>query len=459
MGKYGKTITDSYQEVLEWTVTAHELQEKKKVTKREIKDLENDNEHGMVALKLAQSFGTPKEVKKIQDINKRHQRAGEIESKDQKERDAITRKYYNMAEEKLDEGKMKDIVTDVKSALGKIRHRVSQKGSKFIVSVDSNDEEDAQKAMKNHPLYVAGKLRVIPEETELDEGKFYLFDNEKDARDYAKKIKGKYVKGTGKSAGQHAVVKEEVELDEDAMVIDLDYSKNPKGLYNAVLQMSKRLGLTVYNAPQAMKDLQTKGKVRLGGKGANLVKFMKYLNDKGIEPSVDVQKGKMKEGIVEKIEYVEYKFKNSRDASSAKSYFDGIQLMNFDINDDNISNGELMVDAGNKDMTKYHKEVMRKFKPKVMVQEKKLTDAEMKKREEIAKAIEKDNPDMPMDKKMAIATATAKRVAEEEEPDKPDTAKQVDQMRDDKKKTRIAQLQLQIAKATETINKLNAQEK
>ena len=565
MGKYGKTITDAYQEVLEWTVTAHELQEKKKVTKREIKDLENDNEHGMVALKLAQSFGTPKEVKKIQDINKRHQRAGEIDSKDQKERDAIARKYYNMAEayeigtkeyadhtknmtpgQTVDEGKMKDIVTDVKSALGKIRHRVSQKGSKFIVSVDSNDEEDAQKAMKNHPLYVAGKLRVIPEETELDEGKFYLFDNEKDARDYAKKIKGKYVKGTGKSAGQHAVIKEEVELDEkkqlkpkakfdfdlfsdmkgakeaeadlnkelhkaarmkdkksavahmrkiqnkymkfgatdtepsmtigtvldaifenkeiaklkeDAMVIDLDYSKNPKGLYNAVLQMSKRLGLTIYNAPQAMKDLQTKGKVRLGGKGANLVKFMKYLNDKGIEPSVDVQKGKMKEGIVEKIEYVEYKFKNSRDASSAKSYFDGIQLMNFDINDDNISNGELMVDAGNKDMTKYHKEVMRKFKPKVMVQEKKLTDAEMKKREEIAKAIEKDNPDMPMDKKMAIATATAKRVAEEEEPNKPDTAKKVDQMRDDKKKTRIAQLQLQIAKATETINKLNAQEK
>ena len=105
---------------------------------------------------------------------------------------------------------------------------------------------------------------------------------------------------------------------------------------------------------------------------------------------------------------------------------------------------------------------MKKFRPKVMVQEKKLTDAEMKKREEIAKAIEKDNPDMPMDKKMAIATATAKRVAEEEkpkEPDKPDTAKKVDQMRDDKKKTRIAQLQLQIAKATETINKLNTQEK
>jgi hypothetical protein len=50
-------------------------------------------------------------------------------------------------------------------------------------------------------------------------------------------------------------------------------------------------------------------------------------------------------------------------------------------------------------------------------------------------------------------------IKEEEEPNKPDSAKEVDKMRDDKKKTRIAQLQLQIAKASETINKLNAQEK
>jgi hypothetical protein len=41
--------------------------------------------------------------------------------------------------------------------------------------------------------------------------------------------------------------------------------------------------------------------------------------------------------------------------------------------------------------------------------ERKLTKAEKGKREEVAKAIERDNPDMPMDKKMAIATATAKK--------------------------------------------------
>jgi len=50
------------------------------------------------------------------------------------------------------------------------------------------------------------------------------------------------------------------------------------------------------------------------------------------------------------------------------------------------------------------------------VDEKKLTSAEMKKREEVAKAIERENPNMPMAKKMAIATATAKKVAEEREP-------------------------------------------
>ncbi len=47
------------------------------------------------------------------------------------------------------------------------------------------------------------------------------------------------------------------------------------------------------------------------------------------------------------------------------------------------------------------------------VEEKTLTPAEMKKREEVAKALKREHPGMPMAKKMAIATATAKRVAEE----------------------------------------------
>lgn len=49
--------------------------------------------------------------------------------------------------------------------------------------------------------------------------------------------------------------------------------------------------------------------------------------------------------------------------------------------------------------------------------EKKLTPAELKKREEIAKAMERENPGMDMGKKMAIATAAAKRAAKETELD------------------------------------------
>jgi hypothetical protein len=48
----------------------------------------------------------------------------------------------------------------------------------------------------------------------------------------------------------------------------------------------------------------------------------------------------------------------------------------------------------------------------VGVDEKKLTKPELKKKEEIAKAMEKGQPKMDMGKKMAIATSIAKRVAE-----------------------------------------------
>jgi len=85
----------------------------------------------------------------------------------------------------------------------------------------------------------------------------------------------------------------------------------------------------------------------------------------------NISHDEMKEEVAldEKVEYVEYKFRNKNDAMKAKQYFDGIQLMSFDINDDDITNGELYVDAGNKDMTKYHNEVMKKFRPKVLTQE------------------------------------------------------------------------------------------
>ena len=55
----------------------------------------------------------------------------------------------------------------------------------------------------------------------------------------------------------------------------------------------------------------------------------------------------------------------------------------------------------------------------------------------------------------SIGDKVDKSQLKEEETPANDQAKKVDQGKEDKKKTRIAQLQLQIAKAQETINKIN----
>jgi hypothetical protein len=93
-------------------------------------------------------------------------------------------------------------------------------------------------------------------------------------------------------------------------------------------------------------------------------KFFDYI-DKNWEGE-----GEKKESVVsEKIQYVEYQFKNKIEAMAAKKFFDGQQRMGFEVNDDNISNGELAVDAGKNDMTKYHEAIVKKLKPKVIAKE------------------------------------------------------------------------------------------
>lgn len=62
---------------------------------------------------------------------------------------------------------------------------------------------------------------------------------------------------------------------------------------------------------------------------------------------------------------------------------------------------------------------MKTFKD--FITEKKLTPAELAKREEVAQAIEKDDPSVDTSKKMAIATSVAKRVAEDTLNETPET--------------------------------------
>ena len=62
---------------------------------------------------------------------------------------------------------------EIAQKMGRIQFRVDadSRNKKVKVYVDSNDETDAQRALKNHPAYVSGALRVIPEES-VNEEKF-----------------------------------------------------------------------------------------------------------------------------------------------------------------------------------------------------------------------------------------------------------------------------------------------
>ena len=105
-----------------------------------------------------------KETGKYCVYDMKDKKVAEFDTKDEAEAYAVKNHDALMNEEvELDEGKMKDIVTDVEDAMGKIKYKLSQKGGKFIIRVSSNDEKDAQKAMKMNPLYIAGKLRVVSE--------------------------------------------------------------------------------------------------------------------------------------------------------------------------------------------------------------------------------------------------------------------------------------------------------
>jgi len=81
---------------------------------------------------------------------------------------------------------------EIAQKMGRIKFRVQADSAKkkVMVYVDQNDESDAQKALKNHPAYVSGALRVIPEEVELEENVFKeLQITAKDLAKYASKDK------------------------------------------------------------------------------------------------------------------------------------------------------------------------------------------------------------------------------------------------------------------------------
>ena len=81
----------------------HDDPETKKVeeyvfTRKDFLDNEAENLHSENAVEIAKKFGTPKEIKQMDDILTRHNKRGHITPEDQETRDALVRKYYSMLE-------------------------------------------------------------------------------------------------------------------------------------------------------------------------------------------------------------------------------------------------------------------------------------------------------------------------------------------------------------------------
>jgi hypothetical protein len=144
MGKLRYTMTAGGK----WIKEEVDLDEGK-VTKKERDSLEDQNEHGLLALKLTKAYGTPAEVKKVEAINKKHDKAGSIERKDQQERDKISNKYYKMAEEVESVNEKKDPDGGDENLMMSLRKAVSLRGQYDVAFKDGKKVKISQKDAQN----------------------------------------------------------------------------------------------------------------------------------------------------------------------------------------------------------------------------------------------------------------------------------------------------------------------
>ena len=76
--------------------------------------------------------------------------------------------------------------------------------------------------------------------------------------------------------------------------------------------------------------------------------------------------------LEEKVEYIEYKFRNSKQAVDAVRFVQAMNTgvpRNLDINSDQENKGIIVFDAGRDDFTKVHKMIVKKFRPQILAVE------------------------------------------------------------------------------------------
>ena len=161
-----------------------------KVTKKERDRLEDQNEHGLLALKLTQAYGTPEEVKKIKEINKRHEKRGSISREDQQARQEISGKYYRKAEEvdyDLEEGKKYE------HGIGKVNSALEIGTPEYRQHTQSITP--GQEITDYQQFKVQSMKEALAKVWGLDEAK-------KEEKDLTKKVKGSTITMTGKKSDE-----------------------------------------------------------------------------------------------------------------------------------------------------------------------------------------------------------------------------------------------------------------
>ena len=213
---------------------------------------------------------------------------------------------------------------------------------------------------------------LVIEEVELDEGRMKdLLIKGQDLEAYAKKHGGidkkdmmkvaamlkkgdksgalKYAKGMDTDPRDYILDLMGEELDEKTKI---EFKPNPDDS-NKTMIMKK--GKEMGNIIKTNKGFQ----VMQFGKPAG--KVFKSLDD--IKPAIKKLYGEEVELNENKLTYVEYKFKNKNEAMKAKKML----LKSFnEVDDEDINRGTIIVDAGDRDMTKQHDEIMKTFRPKVI---------------------------------------------------------------------------------------------
>ena len=162
----------------------------------------------------------------------------------------------NLNEETLDEGSLEDVTKRLKAKKIGVKTITRTKDKVTHLYVHVNDVDDAQKILKNDPLYVAGKLRVVAKEETLHEDEKNAlagFDNrvrEAGSMDRKDIIKAKelYKRKDVKGLRKHIYSLDTAPLEtimqnisvQDRKFFDKMYPKNKSGQFLAMIAYDHR---------------------------------------------------------------------------------------------------------------------------------------------------------------------------------------------------------------------------